>query len=171
MTYACFINLTWNTRDINVSLTSGCVIRPCKWQKIISEPGGLVSKAIPAHSQTFWGYLHLCVSIIVAKTTSGFNSDCTIRQYAHGLLLESPFVPSSTNCWTVQAKMAISVAIEVKPEVEIWRQTKKINFLALVSYSLLQLVLANTVLFCHKIFLPNEGGLPPMPLPPMQGRI
>ena len=26
------------------------------------------------------------------KTTSGFNSDHTIRQYAHGLLLESPFV-------------------------------------------------------------------------------
>jgi len=33
----------------------------------------------------------------VAKTTSGFNSDRTIRQYAHGLLLESPFVPSSTD--------------------------------------------------------------------------
>jgi len=29
----------------------------------------------------------------VAKTTSGFNSDRTRRQYAHGLLLESPFVP------------------------------------------------------------------------------
>ena len=32
------------------------------------------------------------------KTTSGFNSDHTIRQYAHGLLLESAFVPSSTDC-------------------------------------------------------------------------
>jgi len=30
----------------------------------------------------------------VAKTTSGFNSDHTIRQYAHSLLLESPFVPN-----------------------------------------------------------------------------
>jgi len=29
----------------------------------------------------------------VAKTTSGFNSDHTIPQYAHGLLLESQFVP------------------------------------------------------------------------------
>jgi len=24
----------------------------------------------------------------VAKTTSGFNSDCTVQQYAHGLLLD-----------------------------------------------------------------------------------
>ena len=29
---------------------------------------------------------------------------CTIRQYAHGLLLESPFVPSCTDCWVVRAK-------------------------------------------------------------------
>jgi len=41
----------------------------------------------------------------VAKTTSGFNSDRTIRQNAHGLLLESPFVPSSTDCWAVKAKI------------------------------------------------------------------
>jgi len=41
----------------------------------------------------------------VTKTTSGFNSDHTIRQYTHGLLLTSPFVPSSTNCWTVLAKI------------------------------------------------------------------
>jgi len=41
----------------------------------------------------------------VAKTTSGFNSDCIIRQHAHGLLLESPFVPSSTNHWAVRAKI------------------------------------------------------------------
>jgi len=41
----------------------------------------------------------------VAKTTSGFTSDRTIRQYAHGLLLESPFVPSNTDCWAVQTKI------------------------------------------------------------------
>jgi len=29
----------------------------------------------------------------------------TIRQYAHGLLLKSPFVPSSTDCWAVRAKI------------------------------------------------------------------
>ena len=31
----------------------------------------------------------------------------SIRQYAHGLLLESPFVPStcSTDCWAVRAKI------------------------------------------------------------------
>jgi len=43
--------------------------------------------------------------ILVAKTTSGFNSDRTIRQYARGLLLESPFVPSSTDRWAVRAKI------------------------------------------------------------------
>jgi len=41
----------------------------------------------------------------VAKTTSVFNSDRTIRQYAHGLLLEGLLVPSSTNCWAVRAKI------------------------------------------------------------------
>ena len=29
----------------------------------------------------------------------------SIRQYAHGLLLESAFVPSSTDCWAVLAKI------------------------------------------------------------------
>jgi len=41
----------------------------------------------------------------VAKTTSGFNSDHTFRQYAHRLLLESQFVPSSTDCWAAQTKI------------------------------------------------------------------
>jgi len=48
----------------------------------------------------------------VAKTTSGFNSDHIVRQYAHGLLLESHFCT-------------------------IWY---RFNFLTLVSYSLLQAV-------------------------------
>jgi len=30
---------------------------------------------------------------------------CTIRQYAPGLKLESPFEPSSTDCWAVRAKI------------------------------------------------------------------
>jgi len=29
----------------------------------------------------------------------------TVRQYAHGLKLESPFIPSSTDCWAVWAKI------------------------------------------------------------------
>jgi len=41
----------------------------------------------------------------VAKTTSGFNSDHTIRQYTHGLLLESQFLPSSTDCLAAWAKV------------------------------------------------------------------
>jgi len=40
----------------------------------------------------------------VAKTTSGFNSERTTRQYAHGLLLESPLVTCSTDHWAVRAK-------------------------------------------------------------------
>ena len=36
---------------------------------------------------------------------SGFNSDHTIRQYAHGLLLESQFLLSSTDCWAIRAKI------------------------------------------------------------------
>ena len=42
---------------------------------------------------------------MVDKTTSGFNFDHTIRKYAHGLLLERAFVPSSTNRWTVRANI------------------------------------------------------------------
>jgi len=94
---------------------------------MITDPVGLVSKAIPAHlfyrhSKAIYTFLNafsyirwtfLCLtafcqflineyvmlygSIIVAKTTSGFNSHRTIRQYAYGLLLESPFVPSGTD--------------------------------------------------------------------------
>jgi len=41
----------------------------------------------------------------VAKTTSGFNSDRTIQQYAHGLLLECLFVQSSTDCLAVRANV------------------------------------------------------------------
>jgi len=37
-----------------------------------------------------------------------------------------------------KAKMAVSVAVEAKPEVEIWRRPKKINSLTLVYYLLLQ---------------------------------
>jgi len=79
----------------------------------------------------------------VAKTTSSLNSDHTIRQHAHGLLLESQFVPFSTDCWAVRAKIrqngrfggrsgetgSINMAA-----------TQKINLLTLVSYSLLQTV-------------------------------
>jgi len=43
--------------------------------------------------------------MIVAKTTSGLNSDRTVWQYTHGLLLESSFVPSSIDCWAIQAKI------------------------------------------------------------------
>ena len=46
-----------------------------------------------------------------------------------------------------KAKTAVSVAVEAKPEVEIWRRPKKVNFLTLVSYSLLQTVLARTYRF------------------------
>jgi len=41
----------------------------------------------------------------MAKTTSGFNSDHTVRQYAHGFLLGTQFVPSSINCWAVWPKI------------------------------------------------------------------
>jgi len=54
---------------------------------------------------------------------------CTIQQYVHRLKLESPFVPSSTDYWAVRAKTrqktAVTVAVEAKPEVEIWRLPKK----------------------------------------------
>jgi len=41
----------------------------------------------------------------MAKTTSSFNSDHAIQQYSNGFLLESPFVPPSTDRWAVQAKI------------------------------------------------------------------
>ena len=46
---------------------------------------------------------------------------------------------------------ALKALVEAKPEVEIpvWRRAKKINFLTLVSYSLLQTVFNEDVPFCH----------------------
>ena len=46
-----------------------------------------------------------------------------------------------------KAKSAVSVAVEAKPEVEIMAATQKFDFLTLVSYSLLQTVLAKTYRF------------------------
>jgi len=56
----------------------------------------------------------------MAKTTSGFNSDRTIRQYAHGLLLESLFVPFSSDCWAVRAKIR-----QKRPSWWPWRRDRK----------------------------------------------
>ena len=44
---------------------------------------------------TIWDAGFLTQVMQTNNPESGFNSDHTIRQYAHGLLLESPFVPSS----------------------------------------------------------------------------
>ena len=90
------------------------------------------------------------------NTESGFNSDRTIRQYAHGLLLESKFLPSSTDCLAVRAKIRQT---RIPAKARFGRPygknghlgghigetrsrntvaTQKMNFLTLVSYSLLQ---------------------------------
>jgi len=39
-----------------------------------------------------------------------------------------------------KAKTAVSVAVAAKLEVEIWQRPKKMNFLTLFSYSLLQIL-------------------------------
>ena len=77
------------------------------------------------------------------NTESGFNSDRTIRQYAHGLLLESKFLPSSTDCLAVRAKKGENGRLGGRSGETGSRNmaaTQKINFLTLVSYSLLQTV-------------------------------
>jgi len=87
----------------------------------------------------------------VAKTTFGFNSDRIIRQYAHGLLLESPFVPSKTNCLAVWAKIRQNGRLcgrRGETGSRNMAATPKINFLTLVSYSLLQTVLLHDALQC-----------------------
>jgi len=80
----------------------------------------------------------------VNKTTSSFNSDRTIRQYAHGLLLESLFVPTSTDRWAVRVKIRQKNGRiggrRGKTGSRNMAMTQKINFLTLVSYSLLQTV-------------------------------
>jgi len=72
---------------------------------------------------------------------SGFNSDHTIRQYAHGLLLESQFLQSSTDCWAIRAKIRQNGRLGGRSSETGSRNmaaTQKMNFLTLVSYSLLQ---------------------------------
>jgi len=77
---------------------------------------------------------------IVAKTTSGFNSGRTIWQYSHGLLLECLFVPSSTDRWAVWAKGKNGRLGRGETGSRNMAVTPKINFLTLVSYSLIQTV-------------------------------
>ena len=84
----------------------------------------------------------------MAKTTSSFISDCTIRQYPHGSLLESPFVPSSTDCWAVRANGRLS-GRRGETGSRNMAATQKINFLTLVSYSLLKTVFSWDVPFRH----------------------
>jgi len=72
---------------------------------------------------------------------SGFNSDHTIQQYAHGLLLESQILPSSTDCLAVRAKIRQNGRLGGRRGETGSRNmvaTQKINSLTLVSYSLLQ---------------------------------
>ena len=66
--------------------------------------------------------------------------DRTIRHYTHALLLESPFVPSSTDCWAVRAKIRQNGRLggrtgEIRSRN--MAATQK-NFSTLVSYSFLQ---------------------------------
>ena len=66
------------------------------------------------------------------NTQSSFNSDHTIRQYAHGLLLESQFLPSSTDCLAVQAKISKNGRLggrSGKTGSRNMAATQKINFL------------------------------------------
>ena len=86
----------------------------------------------------------------MAKTTSSFNSDRTIRQYAQCLLLESPFVRSSTDHLAVRAFIWQTGRLGGRRGETGSRNmtaTPKINFLTLVSYSLLQTGLAKTYRF------------------------
>ena len=79
---------------------------------------------------------------------SGFNSDRTIRQYTHSLLLESPLVPSGTDCWAIRAKIRQKRPSQGKngrlggcsseTGSRNMAATQKMNSLTLVSYSLLQ---------------------------------
>jgi len=71
----------------------------------------------------------------VDKTTSSFNSDHTIQQYAHGLLLESPLIPCSTDRWAVWAKIRQNGRLDGRRGETGSRNmaaTQKINFLTLI---------------------------------------
>jgi len=89
-----------------------------------------------AHSNK-WG--RKC-RIIEAKTTSGFNSDHTIRQYAHGLLLESLFYRFVPIAGLYGQKLGKNGRLGGHRGETGSRNGSdpKINFLTLVFYSLLQ---------------------------------
>jgi len=61
----------------------------------------------------------------MAQTTSSFNSDRTIRQYAHGLLLESPsepytVVPNLQALWAKIRQNGRFCGRRAETGVEIW---------------------------------------------------
>ena len=74
-------------------------------------------------------------------------------QYAHGLLLESPFGPSTTDCWAVWAKNKAKKGRLGGRSAETGSRnmaaTQKMNFLTLVSYSLLHTLFCYDVPFRH----------------------
>jgi len=104
--------------DMKRNFTGTCCLQACQAVKgrcsILEVSGQCWLILIPANTSSVSKYviglitrkLSYCkdncamrfIYIIVAKSTSGFNSDRIVRQYAHGLRLESPFVPSSTDC-------------------------------------------------------------------------
>ena len=83
---------------------------------------------------------------------SGFNSDHKIRQYAHGLLLESQFLPSNKyRLLGYTSKNGRLGGRRSETGSRNMAATQKMNFLTLVSYSLLQtLSLGRTVLTQYK---------------------
>jgi len=97
--HACLFGVFWSKMGIRDTF---CIFIPLgiEYHSIDIEYISRRKIRHTAHSNEWEGKCR----IIVSKTTSGFNSDSIIRLYALGLLLESPFVPSSIDRWAVRAK-------------------------------------------------------------------
>jgi len=71
---------------------------------LLAPSGQCPRQATPTHSSQIVNNISDVGYVMQTNNPeSGFNSDHTIRQYAHGLLLESQFLPSSTDCLAVRA--------------------------------------------------------------------
>ena len=85
------------------------------------SPDGITSVSVrPYYTMLSRVYLSVSQAFLLARTyrfatiqnvtddrQTDDTLDRTIRKYAHGLLLESPFLPSSTDCLVVWAKIRL----------------------------------------------------------------
>ena len=84
-------------------------------------------------------YTHTGLLLMPVQTNRGKQCRLGYHKQANGILVIAA-THGREITYLQETQLKLAVADRTKPEVEIWRQPQKINFLTPVSYSLLQTV-------------------------------